>query len=212
MTSSCGRGVLFVLSAPSGTGKTTVVARLRERIDGLTVSRSYTSRPQRPGEVDGVDYHFVDRRRFESMIERDELLEWAVVFGNYYGTSRADALRVLDEGRDLMLVIDVQGGRQVRGRLEAVSIFLLPPSAAALEARLRGRNKDDEGAIRRRLEVARDEVAAYREYDYVVVNDDLDRCVDRLRAIVVAERCRAIDGRAVQDVLASFGIVRPVQS
>jgi guanylate kinase len=179
------------VSAPSGTGKTTVVEQLVQRLPDLALSRSYTSRPVRGGEADGVDYNFITRAQFEAMIAGDAFLEWADVFGNFYGTCAADAEAELAAGRDLVLVIDVQGARQVRLRCrETVGIFVLPPSFAVLEGRLRGRSKDSESAMQRRLATARAEVAAFVEYDYVVVNDELDACVDRLRAIVMAERAR----------------------
>lgn len=185
------RGLLFVVSAPSGTGKTTLVDRLAETVPGLVKSRSYTSRPARAGETDGVDYNFITRDRFEAMIERGEFLEHADVFGNLYGTSAADTERILAGGDDVVLVIDVQGARQVRRRgLETVAVFVLPPSFDVLERRLRGRSQDSEDAMRRRLVTARDEVSAFTEYDYVVVNDEVGSCVDRLRGIVLAERAR----------------------
>src|SRR3954463_13244982 len=171
-------GLLFVVSAPSGTGKTTVVERLVHVLPDLALSRSYTSRAARPGEADGVDYNFVSRSRFEEMISANLFLEWADVFGNLYGTCATDAERDLDHGRDLVLVIDVQGARQVRQRGEdTVNVFVMPPSFAVLEQRLRGRSKDTEEAMQRRLQTARDEVAAFTEYDYVIVNDALDACV-----------------------------------
>jgi len=185
------RGLLLVVSAPSGTGKTTVVERIVQVIPDLALSRSYTSRSIRAGETDGIDYNFITRTRFEDMVAADAFLEWADVFGNLYGTCAEDAERELAAGRDLVLVIDVQGARQVRQRgLALVSVFVLPPSFAVLEQRLRGRSKDSDEAIRRRLEVARHEVTGYGEYDYVVVNDDLDPAVESLRSIVVAERAR----------------------
>ena len=185
------RGHLFVVSAPSGTGKTTVVERLVQVVPDLALSRSYTSRPVREGELNGVDYNFVTRSRFEEMIAAEEFLEWADVFGNLYGTCASDTERDLTRGQDVVLVIDVQGARQVRQRYrDTVGIFVLPPSFDVLERRLRGRSKDAEDAMQRRLRTARDEVAAFSEYDYVVVNDALDACVDRLRAIVLAERAR----------------------
>jgi guanylate kinase len=184
-------GLLFVVSAPSGTGKTTLIERLVEIVPRLRMSRSYTSRAGRDGEHDGVDYNFVSRATFDDMVARGEFLEWADVFGNLYGTSRPDTERALASGDDVVLVIDVQGARQVRRSGVAVrSIFVLPPSFGILEQRLRGRSKDSDEAIRRRLEMARQEVAGYCEYDYVVVNDRLDACVDRLRGIVLAERAR----------------------
>ena len=185
------RGLLFVVSAPSGTGKTTVVERLVQIFPDLGLSRSYTSRAMRAGEQDGVDYNFITRERFEAMIAEDAFLEWADVFGNLYGTGKADAERELAAGRDLVLVIDVQGARQVRSHgANAIGIFVLPPSFEALERRLRGRSKDSEEAIRKRLATARREIRAVAEYEYVIVNDELDACVDRLRAIVLAERAR----------------------
>lgn len=186
-----GRGLLFIVSAPSGAGKTTLVERLVERTPRLRMSRSYTSRHAREGERDGVDYNFVTRARFEAMVAADEFLEWADVFGNLYGTAAADTERLLDAGHDVVLVIDVQGARKLRGRgVPACAVFVMPPSFAELEQRLRGRSKDCEQDIQRRLQVAREEVAAFTEYDFVVVNDELVAAVDRLRAIVVAERSR----------------------
>jgi guanylate kinase len=185
------RGLLFVVSAPSGTGKTTIVERLVQVVPDLAMSRSYTSRPARAGESDGIDYNFVTRPRFEAMVAAEEFLEWADVFGNLYGTCAADVERHRSAGRDLVLVIDVQGARQVRLRCtDTVNVFMLPPAFDVLERRLRGRSKDSEAAMQRRLETARNEVAAFIEYDYVIVNDELEACVDRLRAIVLAERAR----------------------
>ena len=188
---SPGRGLLFVVSAPSAAGKTTVVDRLVEICPRLGRSRSYTSRPARPGEKPGVDYNFISRPAFEALIQQDAFLEWADVFGNLYGTSRQDTEQLLAKGLDLVLVIDVQGARIVRQRMtDAVSVFVLPPSFEALEQRLRARSQDSEAAIVRRLATARSEVSAVTEYDYVVVNDDLHRCVGEMCAIVTAERMR----------------------
>ena len=196
------RGLLFVVSAPSGTGKTTVVERLAHVVPSLAVSRSYTSRPARAGELDGVDYNFITRQRFDEMIAADAFLEWADVFGNLYGTSAADAERDLAAGRDLVLVIDVEGARQVRQRCpDMVGVFVMPPSFAVLEHRLRGRSQDTEAEMQQRLRTARAEVAAVTEYDYVVVNDELEACVDRLRAIVLAERARLRSVRAVTEYI-----------
>jgi len=189
--SSNGRGLLFIVSAPSGAGKTTVVERLVEQVPHLKLSRSYTSRQAREGETDGVDYNFVSRERFEAMVAADDFLEWADVFGNLYGTSAADTERLLEGGCDVVLVIDVQGARKVRRRgIETTATFVMPPSLEVLEQRLRGRSKDSEEAIQRRLEVAKQEVASYAEYDFVVINDELTAAVDRLRSIVVAARSR----------------------
>ena len=186
-----GAGLLFIVSAPSGTGKTTVVHRLVGQTPQLKMSRSYTSRALRVGETDGVDYNFVTRQKFEAMIAMDQFLEWAEVFGNLYGTCAADTDRDRAAGFDVMLVIDVQGARKVRKRCaDAISIFVMPPSFEVLEQRLRGRSNDSEAQIQRRLSVARDEVASFTEYEYVVINDDLPGAVDGLRGIVVAERQR----------------------
>jgi guanylate kinase len=200
------RGLLVVVSAPSGTGKTTVVERLVQVAPRLSRSLSYTSRAARPGETNGVDYHFVSRPAFEAMVTRDEFLEWADVFGNLYGTSRADTETHLAGGVDLVLVIDVQGARQVRSRLaDAVGVFVLPPSMAVLEQRLRERSQDPEEAIRRRLATARREISAVDEYDYVIVNDDLERCVTELSAIVTAERARLVRRRSlIAPIAATF--------
>jgi len=194
------------VSAPSGTGKTTVVEKLVQVCPGLVQSRSYTSRAPRQGESNGVDYNFVDRAAFEAMVQQDGFLEWADVFGNLYGTGRAETEALLAAGLDVVLVIDVQGARQVRTRAqEAVGVFVLPPSFPELESRLRGRCQDEEPAIRRRLATAREEVSAVDEYDYVVINDELGRCVGELCAIVTAERARRIRRRAgVEPIVRTF--------
>jgi guanylate kinase len=191
MSSEPGRGRLFIVSAPSGTGKTTLVERLVVAMPDVVLSRSFTSRAPRAGEADGVDYNFISRETFEAMIEAGDFLEHADVFGNHYGTSAAETERVLAAGRDLVLVIDVQGARQVRLRgFDSVGIFVLPPSYAVLEERLRKRSKDSDQAIARRLAVARSEVAAVVEYEYVVINDEVEPAVGRLCCIIQAERAR----------------------
>jgi guanylate kinase len=183
--------LLFIVSAPSGTGKTTVVERLVKVTDRLNLSRSYTSRAPRGDEQDGVDYNFVSRTHFETMIANGEFLEWAEVFGNLYGTAAADTRRCLESGDDVVLVIDVQGARKVRATgLPHVAIFVLPPSYQIMEQRLRGRSKDAEDVIGHRLRVASQEVSAFEEYDYVVINDEFDACVDRVKGIVLAERSK----------------------
>jgi guanylate kinase len=191
MSSEPRRGQLFIVSAPSGTGKTTLVERLAQEVPDLVLSRSFTSRTPRDGEADGVDYNFISRGAFETMIADGDFLEYADVFGNYYGTSARETERVLASGCDLVLVIDVQGARQVRLRgFDSVGVFVLPPSFEVLEQRLRRRSKDSDAAIVRRLEVARSEVAAVVEYDYVVINDEVAPAVGRLCCIVQAERAR----------------------
>ena len=202
------RGLLFIVSAPSGTGKTTLVAQLVKTVPEIVVSRSYTSRPPRPGEADGVDYNFVDDDRFTALVDAGGLLEWATVFGRRYGTGREETERQRRAGRDVVLVIDVQGARQVRRHCpDAIAIFVLPPSSRVLEQRLRQRGDGDVGEqqIRRRLDTARREVAASERYDYLVVNDHVDRCVAQLRSIVMAERARtpAVDD-TVTDIVAAF--------
>ena len=209
--SSSRRGLLFIVSAPSGTGKTTLVERLVQVVPRLRLSRSYTSRTARAGEHDGVDYNFISREQFEAMIAQQAFLEWADVFGNYYGTSLADTEQCLAAGEDVVLVIDVQGARQVRGRgIETVGVFVLPPSAEVLESRLRGRSKDSEEQMRRRLEVARTEVGEFAQYEYVVVNDDLDGAVNRMRAIVMAERARIKAMRGDAETIIETFQKRPV--
>src|SRR5687767_888574 len=200
------RGLLFIVSAPSGTGKTTLVERLVRELPNLRMSRSYTSRPARAGEQDGVDYNFVSRARFEEMVRDSAFLEWADLFGNYYGTCADDTEACLARGEDVVLVIDVQGARQVRTRgIETVGIFVMPPSAPVLEQRLRGRSQDSEEQIRRRLEVARGEVAEYAQYEYVVINDEVPAAVERLQAIVVAERARVrLMRAAAEDIIGTF--------
>jgi guanylate kinase len=209
--SSSRRGLLFIVSAPSGTGKTTLVERLVRDVSGLRMSRSYTSRAARNGERDGVDYNFITRAEFETMVREAAFLEWADIYGNLYGTAAADTERCLANGEDVVLVIDVQGARQVRSRgLENIGVFVLPPSAEVLEARLRGRSKDSEEQIARRLEVACREVEDYATYDYVVINDEVEACVDRLRSIVVAERARVRLMRArAERVITTFRKEQP---
>jgi guanylate kinase len=184
-------GSLFVVSAPSGAGKTSLVRALLEADSGVQVSVSHTTRARRPGEEDGVHYHFVDRPSFERLVGEGAFLEHARVFDNHYGTSRADIEQRLARGRDVILEIDWQGARQVRERLPyAVSVFILPPSAEALEERLRGRGQDSDEIIARRLAEARAELSHYGEFDYLVVNDDFDTALAELRAIVAARRLR----------------------
>jgi len=191
MTQNSDRGLLFIISAASGTGKTTLAERLVQILPNLRMSRSYTSRTARAGERDGVDYNFVSRAEFEEMIARHDFLEWADVFGNLYGTCRSDTEKLLASGQDVVLVIDVQGARQVEATgVDHTAIFILPPSFPILERRLRGRSADSEEAMQRRLAAARAEVGAYVDYDYVVINDQLEPTVVRLQEIIAAERSR----------------------
>lgn len=185
------RGILFVVSAPSGAGKTSLVRALLERDQTLQLSVSYTTRKQRPGEVDGQHYHFIDPTRFEEMVAEQAFIEYARVFGNAYGTAASTLQETLETGQDLLLEIDWQGARQVRLRFpESVSVFIAPPSMSALEARLHGRGQDSDAVIRDRMAKARDELSHWDEYQYLVVNDQFDQAVESLRCIVSAERLR----------------------
>jgi guanylate kinase len=200
------RGLLFIVSAPSGAGKTTLVEYLVQILPNLQMSRSYTSRPARAGERDGVDYNFVSREVFTRMIEERAFLEWADVFGNFYGTAAADTERMQASGQDVVLVIDVQGAKQVRAHgVDHTAIFVLPPSFEVLERRLRGRSKDSEEQMQRRLATARAEASTYVEYDYVVVNDQLEPTVVRLQEIIAAERSRVHRMRAAaEEIIKTF--------
>jgi guanylate kinase len=200
------RGILFVLSAPSGTGKSSLARRLLSEDRRLSFSVSYTTRSMREGERDGREYHFVDDAAFDSMVERGDLLEWAHVFGRRYGTGRVATEARLAHGSDLLLDIDVQGARQVReSGAEAVFVFVLPPDFASLETRLRSRGTEEETEIERRLAQARGEAEEFSGYDYLVVNDDLDRALDDLSAVVRAERLRtARRGGDARRIVATF--------
>jgi guanylate kinase len=197
---------VIVVSAPSGAGKSTAVARVLRELPGLRFSVSHTTRPPRQGEADGREYHFVSPEAFEVHRVGGGFLEWAEVYGHRYGTSRAELLQAESEGVDLVLDLDVQGARQVRDRLEdAVSVFILPPSRRELEGRLRGRGKDDEAAIARRLLAAREEISLYYTYDYVLVNDDLEATVLDLKSVIrAARRRRSCMREAARDVLQTF--------
>ncbi len=184
-------GTLFIISAPSGAGKTSLVNRLIEITPGITVSVSHTTRPPRPGEQDGVHYHFVSLATFEDMLKADAFLESALVFGNRYGTSRAAVLDQLQNDQDVILEIDWQGAQQVREQMaESASIFILPPSRDALRQRLTGRNQDSAEVIDRRMAAALDELSHYAEFDYLVINDEFATALDELRAIVIGQRQR----------------------
>jgi guanylate kinase len=227
-------GILFLISAPSGSGKSTLVNQLRSLVDSLEFSVSYTTRPSRGSEQGGREYHFISRDEFQRMIDAEEFLEYAEVFGNYYGTARHSLTEAFAQGRDLLLDIDVQGAAQVRARVpDSVSIFVMPPSPDILATRLRNRSRA-EGAVQadvisRRLANARREIENYREYGYILVNDVLDRAVEEMAAIVVAERlsrnhgivslqneeliakaekCRQRNSEArIKPVLQAFGVV-----
>jgi guanylate kinase len=220
--------IVFIISAPSGSGKSTLVNEVRRVVPGLEFSVSYTTRPPRGSEQNGREYYFVGRADFIDMQRRDELLEWAEVFGHYYGTARRFLREAELKGHDLVLDIDVQGAKQIRGKLpEAVSIFILPPDRKTLEWRLTNRGLDTDGVISRRLEEARREIENYCEYDYILINDQLEESIEKLKAIVVAvrltragrplspedvqlvekaERCRLSNARKrIRPILDSFG-------
>ena len=186
------RGLMFVLSSPSGADKTTLSRLLIERMPGLQMSVSATTRPMRPGEVDGRDYHFVDRARFEEMVKRNELLEWATVFDNRYGTPRAPVEAALSAGQDVLFDIDWQGTQQLRekARQDVVSVFILPPSAADLEKRLHTRAQDSDEVIRGRMSRASHEMSHWAEYDYIVINRNVDDAFAEVQSILKAERLK----------------------
>ena len=196
------RGLMLILSSPSGAGKTTISRMLLERDGDIALSVSVTTRPMRPGEVDGQDYFFVDQARFDQMVEEELFLEWATVFGHSYGTPKSQVKAGLKEGRDFLFDIDWQGTQQLYQKLEVdvVRVFLLPPSIAELRRRLTGRGTDSPEVIAARMERARAEISHWDGYDYVVVNDDIDACFDQVVQILAAERLR----RARQTGLIGF--------
>lgn len=182
-------GRLFVIAAPSGAGKTSLVRQLRERTEGLSVSVSHTTRPRRPGERDGAEYFFVGHEEFDAMVANGEFLEYARVFDNQYGTLRTKVESQLNAGQDVLLEIDWQGARQIKQLIpECQSIFILPPSREALVQRLQGRRQDDKETIARRMRDAAAEISHYPEYDFLVVNDDFDVALEEIRSIVIARR------------------------
>jgi guanylate kinase len=185
------RGIMLVLSSPSGAGKTTIASRLLKD-PGVEISISHTTRMKRKGEKDGKDYHFVDRETFTRMRDQDAFLEWAVVFDNYYGTTRKPVEEALAAGRDVLFDVDWQGARKLRESAEddVVTVFILPPSATALEERLRTRAEDAEDVVKRRMRGASNEIQHWDEYDYAVVNTDIEQSVAAVRAILAAERLR----------------------
>lgn len=186
------RGLLIVLSSPSGAGKTTISRMLLESDPEVSMSVSATTRPRRLGEVDHRDYHFVEDLEFDRMIQAGEFVEWATVFGYRYGTPKAPVKQALKEGRDILFDIDWQGARQLEPDFgeHLVTIFLLPPSMGELERRLRARGTDPEDVITERMRRADEEISHWAEYEYVMVNDDMDKCLDRVRSIVAAERSK----------------------
>ena len=197
-------GTLYIISAPSGAGKTSLVKALVDSMDHISVSISHTTRTMRPGEQDGVDYHFVNRQKFTALVEQGEFIEYAQVFDHWYGTARSELAIQLQQGEDVILEIDWQGARQVRDSVEhCFSIFIVPPSRDALEHRLRGRAQDAEEVIQRRLSEAVAEMQHLAEFDYLVINDEFDTALDDLRSIVVARRLRLENQRNVHQNLIS---------
>jgi len=186
------RGLMLVLSSPSGAGKTTIARRLLDEDGDLALSISHTTRPKRKGETDGKDYHFIDKEAFTRMRDQGAFLEWAVVFDNYYGTTREPVEQALRQGRDVLFDVDWQGADALResAKDDVVSVFILPPSAQALEERLRTRAEDSEEVVSKRMRGASNEIQHWDEYDYVIVNFDIDRSVEAVRAILAAERSR----------------------
>ena len=185
------RGTLFVVSAPSGAGKTTLCREMRLRLHDLAYSVSVTTRPPRPGEIDGTDFRFVTRSQFEDMVQQGQMAEWATVHTNLYGTPAAPMEAALRDGRDVLLDIDTQGAAQLRARYpDAVLVFVVAPSMGELEQRLRERRSDSEREITRRLQRAREEVMLWNRYDYLIVNRDVKEAMEQLESIIQAERCR----------------------
>ncbi len=185
------KGDLFVISGPSGVGKTVLCHRLLRQVPGISFSVSYTTRGPRKGESDGIDYHFITQDRFREMASNGEFLEWAEVYGESYGTARSEVLSRLDSGEDILLDIDVHGARQVRRSFpETILIFLLPPSWSVLEARLKGRGTEDPSMLRLRMSKAKSELETVHEYDFAVINTDLPQATEDLKSIVLAQRCR----------------------
>jgi guanylate kinase len=202
------RGLMFVLSSPSGAGKTTLSRKLLDMDPQVELSVSVTTRPKRSGEIDGRDYHFIERARFDAMVQNGELLEWAEVFANFYGTPRAPVFSALGAGRDVLFDIDWQGTQQLREKAskDLVSVFILPPSVAELERRLKTRAADADDVIHRRMAKAADEMSHWAEYDYVVINRDIEDAFGEVCAILTAERLK----RERQTELSNF--VRALQA
>jgi len=201
------RGFLLVLSSPSGAGKTTITRRLVADDPSLTLSVSVTTRPARDGEIEGRDYHFIDRQRFDEMIARGELLEHATVFGNGYGTPRAPIEAALSAGRDVVGDVDWQGTQQLAKSVsrDLVSVFVLPPSLAALGGRLRARAQDSTAVVASRMAKSAEEMSHWPEYDYVIVNDTIESAVAKVRAIVAAERLRRVRQTGLAEFVNGFG-------
>jgi len=205
MSSDPRRGLLLVVSSPSGAGKTTLCNRLRDEFRRLEFSVSHTTRPPRPGETNGVEYTFTAKEEFQEMVSRDEFAEYAMVHGNMYGTLASRVRESIDSGRDLLFDIDYQGGRELRAKFreDLVSVFILPPSIRELERRLRSRNTDSEDVIARRVRVAREELKHYAEYDFLIMNEELESAYDALRSVYLAHLHARSRQAAIADAVIS---------
>jgi guanylate kinase len=200
-------GLMLILSSPSGAGKTTLARRMIDRFPGTSFSISATTRDPRPGEADGREYYFRTRDAFDAMVENGEMLEHAIVFEHAYGSPRSPVVEAIEKGCDVIFDVDWQGGQQIRESDLAenvVSVFILPPSIAALESRLKSRSQDSDETVRRRMAKARDEISHWDEYDYVLVNDDLEKCTDELATILIAERLRKFRQIDLSDKVAAL--------
>lgn len=213
-TNTPARGTIFVVSSPSGGGKGTLIRRVLEVVDNLSYSVSYTTRGPRSNEVNGREYFFVDRQTFEEMIAAGEFLEWACVHGNYYGTSKRQIVEQTAAGTDMILEVDVQGAASVRQLLmDSISVFILPPSAEVLRQRLCARGTDTPEALELRLRNAPDELRQYSSFDYVIINDEIDRAVNQLASIIYAERARCLRRETmVERVIKEFATLKTEQS
>jgi len=200
-------GNLIIVSGPSGAGKSAIATLVLQRVAGVCFSVSYTTRPPRDNERDGVHYHFVGKAEFEALVRDHHLLEWAEVYGNFYGTAGKFIDDRLGGGEDVLLDVDVQGARSIRAlRPEAISVFILPPSYQVLKSRLENRKLDKDYVIEQRLRIARSEMSHYREYDYLIINEDLESSVADLQAIILGSRCRRANRvGAVESIVATFG-------
>ncbi len=201
------KGSLIIVSGPSGAGKSALASAALEELKGLHFSVSYTTRAPRGNERDGIEYHFVTRAQFEALIRSGDLLEWAEVYGNYYGTAGKFIDDKLQEGRDVLLDVDVQGARTIRGkRPDAVAVFIMPPSYQVLRTRLENRKLDKEYVIEQRLKIARREINQYHDYDYLIINDDFRESVEELKAIILGSRCRmTLRAGSAASIVATFG-------
>jgi len=207
LNSKSSQGILIIVSGPSGAGKSALVEAVLASMPGLSFSVSYTTRAPRGNERDGMEYHFVSQSEFEALIERGELLEWAEVYGNFYGTAQKVITDRLREGKDVLLDLDVQGARSIRRkRPDAICIFILPPSYQVLRARLENRKLDKDYVIEQRLKIARQEILQFREYPYLIINDDFHGSVQELTAIILSSRCRMTSrAESAESIITTFG-------